>query len=82
MLNCSVEILDNPPDTGAVAPTTAPAPVSTPATAPVTNKSKVTLEPTGSIDKTKSDGIKKEKSYLSTEYIVDGDAQVVLNVSK
>ena len=67
-----VEVLDNPPDGGDAA--NAPAPVAK-------SKLKVKSAPASELDPSQANANKKDKSHLATGYIIDGDAQVVLNVS-
>lgn len=69
-----VEIIDNPTaDNGEAVPAAAPA---------VKSGSKLKSSVADSLDQNKPDADKKVKSYLTTAYIIDGDAQVALNVSK
>lgn len=79
-----VESLDNAGDAANTAavpvPAAIPAPVPTQGTK---TKLKVKTALTGSVDKSKAiDANKKDRSCLATGYIIDGDAQVALTVSK
>ena len=78
-----VEILDNSVDTGDAAVVPVPAVIPAPVPAQDTKtKLKVKTALAGSTNLSKPDANKKAKSSLATGYIIDGDAQVALTVSK